>query len=223
VSDFIARNWRGSGVPVTFVHNAVPAIFAAPNELPAGPVRCLIAGRLEHDKGHHLAVESVIRARETGLDVRLDVFGGPLEGNPYASDLTERVRTTGCGDAIRFLGFQSDLRSRHQQYHLGLQCRLAPEPCSMWVCETLADGLPLVASDSGGTPELVADGETGLLFPSGNLECMTARLIELARDPQRMHAMRVAAFEHGKRHFTVDRFVRETIAAYNSIDGKRRT
>ena len=210
VSEFIARNWRGAGVPIQAVHNAAPPVFESANELPEGPVKCLIAGRLEHDKGHHLAVESVIRARKQGIDVQLDIFGGPVEGNAYAAGLQGRIRAAECEKVIRFQGFQSDLRSRHQGYHLGLQCRLSSEPCSVWICETHVDGLPLVASDSGGTPELVREGETGLLFPSGNVDAMTARLIELANNPQRMNAMRRAAFERGRQHFTVERFARNT-------------
>jgi glycosyltransferase involved in cell wall biosynthesis len=219
VSDFIARNWRGSGVPVRYVHNAVPTVFQSSNALPPGPVRCLIAGRLEHDKGHHLAVDAVLRAREAGLDVTLDVYGGPLENNSYADALRRRVAAAGGSDAVRFLGFQSDLRSRHQQYHLGLQCRIMPEPCSMWVCETLVDGLPLVASDSGGTPELVQNGRTGLLFPSGDLDALTARLIELASNPVRLHRMRALAYERGQKSFTVERFAQETLAAYALLAG----
>jgi glycosyltransferase involved in cell wall biosynthesis len=204
-------------VPVRFVHNAVPSLFASWNQLPATPIRCLIAGRLEHDKGHHLAVEAVMRARRAGLDVTLDVYGGPVEANSYADRLKELVSAGGCGDAIQFLGFQQNLRSRHQDYHLGLQCRIMPEPCSMWVCETLVDGLPLVASDSGGTPELVEDGVTGLLFPSGDVDALTERLVELARDPARLQTMRERAFERGRESFTVERFARETLAVYASL------
>jgi glycosyltransferase involved in cell wall biosynthesis len=85
------------------------------------------------------------------------------------------------------------------------------------------DGLPLVASDSGGTPELVADGKTGLLYPAGDINVFTQKLIELASDPARMLAMRVAAFDRGQRHFTVDRFAHETLQAYETVLGSDRT
>jgi glycosyltransferase involved in cell wall biosynthesis len=89
----------------------------------------------------------------------------------------------------------------------------------MWVCETLVDGLPLVASDSGGTPELVQNGRTGLLFPSGDLDALTARLIELASNPVRLHRMRALAYERGQKSFTVERFAQETLAAYALLAG----
>ncbi len=217
VSNFIAQNWQGSGTSIRTVNNCAISRFAAPNHLPAAPVRAIIAGRLVFEKGHHLAVEAVIRARRSGADILLDVYGDPLEGNPYADALRAQVDTAGCADAIRFLGFCSHMRELHQQYHLGLQCRINPEPCSMWVCETLVDGLPLVASDSGGTPELVADGETGLLFRAGDVDDLTKKLLDIVADPARLDGMRSRAFERGQLHFTLDRFAQETLAAYDSL------
>jgi glycosyltransferase involved in cell wall biosynthesis len=212
VSEFIGANWTGSGVPVRVVHNAAFSMRTAPAPLPPGPVRCVIAGRLEHDKGHHLAIEAVLAARQRGLAVELDIFGGPLEENPYAGEL--RAQAAEARGAIRFMGFCADLRARHGDYTLGLQCRISPEPCSMWVCETLVDGLPLIASDAGGTPELVDDGATGVLFPSGDARELTVRLLEVAADRGRLDAMRRAAFERGQQRFTLDRYVSDTLAAY---------
>jgi glycosyltransferase involved in cell wall biosynthesis len=222
-SDAIAQNWNGCGVRSITIRNAAIPLFSQPNELPAEPIRCVVAGRLEHLKGHHLAVAAVSNARRAGLNVCLDVYGGPLEGNRYADQLRAQITSCGCQDAIRLMGFEPRLREKHQQYHLGLQCRITPEPCSLWVCETLVDGLPLVASDSGGTPELVADGKTGLLYPAGDINVFTQKLIELASDPARMLAMRVAAFDRGQRHFTVDRFAHETLQAYETVLGSDRT
>lgn len=216
-SDAIGANWQGCGVPMMTIRNAAVPIYEQPNELPPTPIRCLIAGRLEHDKGHHLATEAVIRARQTGADVRLDIFGGPLEGSPYADALRQRIREAGCDNAIRLMGFQSDLRQRHQQYHLGFQCRISPEPCSLWVCETLVDGLPIVASATGGTPELVDDGVTGLLFRGDDVDDLSEKVLALVRDPAKLSNMRRKAFERGRQNFTLARFLGETQAAYGTF------
>lgn len=216
-SDAIGENWLCCGVPMITIRNAAVPLYSQPNELPEQPIRCLVAGRLEHDKGHHLATEAVTRAREAGYDVRLDIFGGPVDGNPYADGLQQRIRAAGCNDAIQLMGFQSDLRQRHQQYHLGFQCRISPEPCSLWVCETLVDGLPVLASATGGTPELVEDGVTGLLFRRDDVDDLSAKLLSLVRDPPRLRAMRRSAFERGQRRFTLDRFIQDTQSAYETM------
>jgi glycosyltransferase involved in cell wall biosynthesis len=210
VSDYIANFWRASGVPIRTVRNCADPIYNAANTLPPSPLRCLIAGRLDEEKGHHLAIEAVLRARKAGHDVTLDIFGGPLENNPYADRLPR-------DPAIRFMGFVSDLRQRHQDYHLGLQCRINPEPCSVWVCETLVDGLPLLAAANGGTPELVQNGVSGLLFRSNDVEDLSAKLLQLLGEPDRLAAMRSAAFVRGQQEFTPARFIRETLDAYAAI------
>jgi glycosyltransferase involved in cell wall biosynthesis len=216
-SDFIAGNWVGCPVPSITIRNAAFPLFKEPNELPPEPVRCLVAGRLEPTKGHHLAVEAVINARRAGFNVCLDVYGHPLEENPYADDLRSQIVAAGCQDEIRLMGFEPHLRQKHQQYHLGLQCRTTPEPCSLWVCETLVDGLPLVASATGGTPELVEDGVTGLLYRGGDAADLTDKLLRLLREPHRLREMRTQAFARGQQCFTVDRFIRESLAAYRAL------
>mgnify|MGYP000873054704 CR=1 FL=1 len=219
VSAFIAGPWRTSGVPIQVVRNAATRVFDAPNTLAPTPIRCVIAGALDQRKGHHLAVEGVLAARAQGVDVRLDLFGGPLENNAYVDNLRERIDRAGASEFVRFMGFRSDLRRHHQEYHVGLQCRVDPEPCSMWVCETLVDGLPLLAADNGGTPELVEDGTTGLLFESGNAQDLAAKLVRLAHEPSLLNEMRKAAFERGNQHFTTDRMIRETLEAYRVACG----
>ena len=218
-SDYIAANWQGCGVPIATVHNAAEPLFNAPNELSlTGPVHCLVAGRMQASKGHHVAVEAAALAKQVGCDVRLDLYGGPLDDNPYVERLRQQTRDAGLDDTVRLMGFCGDLRSRQRDYHLGLQCRIDPEPCSLWVCETLVDGLPLLASATGGTPELVEDGVTGYLYAAGSATELSTRLIELCRDRPRLQAMRQAAFARGQQHFTVERFLNETLAEYGRIE-----
>ncbi len=216
-SDYIARNWYGCGVPSVTIRNAAPPLFSQPNVLPERPLRAVVAGRLEHSKGHHLALAAVLHARAAGCDVRLDIFGGPLEGNAYADQLRRQVASAKLTEQIRFMGFQDDLRKRHQQYHVGLQCRLDPEPCSLWVCETLVDGLPLAASATGGTPELVEDGVTGLLYDPESGGDLAAKLLQLVRDPQRLAEMRARTFERGQKLFTVERFAHDSMESYKAL------
>jgi colanic acid/amylovoran biosynthesis glycosyltransferase len=86
------------------------------------------------------------------------------------------------------------------------------------VCETLVDGLPLVASANGGTPELVADGVTGYLYPPGDAQALAQRLIQLCHDRALLAKMRAMAFERGQQKITAQRFGDETLAAYLSLN-----
>ncbi len=161
-------------------------------------IRCLSAGRLEPDKGHHVAIGAVAAAVERGFDVALDIAGGPMVESPYVKALLAQAQSAGLvadveipspTDRVRLLGHVEDLRARHRDYHVGFQNRLSPEPCSVWVAEALVDGLPLIASANGGTPELVDDGTTGLLVKPDSIDEAAAALISLLENPKRRTAM----------------------------------
>jgi glycosyltransferase involved in cell wall biosynthesis len=217
VSDYIAAYWKQSAVPYRTIRNAASPLLTGCSAMPAGPLRCLTAGRLHESKGHHLAVDAVMAAREAGHDVTLDIFGGPLEDNGYVDRMRRRIDAGGHAAAFRFMGFRTNIRELHPRYALGLQCRINPEPCSVWVCETLVDGLPLIASATGGTPELVKDGETGLLFEPGDSADLARKLITLAGNRDRLAAMRQAAFDRGQSHHLPTRFIDETFDAYRTL------
>lgn len=218
VSEYIGNNWQASGKPISVVRNGVYPYYEAPNQPDNDPLKCVIAGRLCEDKGHHVAVAAVINANQKGYKVSLDIYGGPIENNPYYDDLRRQVIDNNLQDSIRFLGFRNDLRENHQKYDLGLQCRIEPEPCGVWICETLVDGLPLIASRTGGTPELVEDGVTGLLFEGNNVMDLTEKLINLISDRAKLKTMRAAAFKRGLSSFTVDRFIDDTISVYSQLN-----
>jgi glycosyltransferase involved in cell wall biosynthesis len=217
VSAFIGNNWQGCDKPIKVVRNGVYPFYKEPNRLNNQVIRCVIAGRLCEDKGHHLAVAAVINANKQGEKVSLDIYGGPIDNNPYYETLKKEIEANKLQDLIKFLGFRNDLRENHQQYDLGLQCRIAPEPCGVWICETLVDGLPLLASRTGGTPELVKDGVTGLLFESNNEADLTEKLIKLVINRNLLTNMREAAFKRGEEKFIVDRFINETLNIYKTI------
>jgi len=217
-SDFIAKNWTGSGVPSYTIRNAAAEVdFFSDEPLPLSPLRCVVAGRLEKSKGHHTAVQAVLIARGAGCDVTLDIYGGPIENNTYVSELRKLIRDGEADEAISLKGFCNDLRQRHPTYHLGLQCRIDPEPCSLWVCETMVDGLPILASATGGTPELVDEGTTGFLYPPGDEEALGKLLIRAAKSPQLISKLKAAALQRGKEHFSRERFCTQTMQVYQGI------
>lgn len=217
-SDYIGANWQGCGVPIKTIRNAAVPLLDSPSALPLdGPVRAIVAGRIDPTKGHHVAIAAVAEARRQGCEVTLDVLGGPLDDNSYADELRKQIADSKLEGVVTLKGFCPDIREQHPRYHVAFQCRINPEPCSLWVCETMVDGLPIIASANGGTPELVADGESGYLVASGSVDELSRRLIELCRNRELLAKMRVAAFERGAKHFTLQRFANETLAAYATV------
>jgi len=67
--------------------------------------------------------------------------------------------------------------------------------------EASADGLPVVTGRSGGIPEIVEDGVTGILFEPGDVEAHAEALLMLASDPERRARMGEAAWRRARERF----------------------
>lgn len=80
--------------------------------------------------------------------------------------------------------------------------------------EALACGVPVVASDVGGLPEAVRDGETGVLCPVGDVEGMADASIQLLSDRARWQAMSTAAAHDARARFSLDAIVGQYEALY---------
>jgi 2-deoxystreptamine N-acetyl-D-glucosaminyltransferase/2-deoxystreptamine glucosyltransferase len=84
--------------------------------------------------------------------------------------------------------------------------------------EAMAAGLPVVATAVGGVPELVADGETGLLVPPGEVRTFAAALASLAGDPDRRHELGAAAVRRAAA-FSVDAMVASYAGLFERLAG----
>ena len=92
----------------------------------------------------------------------------------------------------------------------------------MSVMEAMAAGLPVVSTAVGGVPELVRDGETGLLVPSEDAGALARALQALVDDSARRQAMGAAARQHAIAHFDIRHTVRGYEQLYEALLRKRK-
>jgi N-acetyl-alpha-D-glucosaminyl L-malate synthase BshA len=86
--------------------------------------------------------------------------------------------------------------------------------------EALATGVPVIGSRAGGLPEVVRDGETGVLCSVGDVEGMARAAIELLRDPARWRAFSTRAASDARERFAMDAVVEQYEAFYaRSLEG----
>jgi len=116
-----------------------------------------------------------------------------LVGDGPDSDAAQReVARLGVKRDVRFFGRVDDVADLLR----GADLFLLPsetESFGLAALEAMACGVPVVASNAGGIPEVVVDGETGFLAPVGDVATMTNRSLEALRDPARLEALRSAA------------------------------
>jgi glycosyltransferase involved in cell wall biosynthesis len=95
------------------------------------------------------------------------------------------------------------------------------EMCPLVISEAMSHGLPVIASRIGGIPELVDDGETGLLFEPGNSEDLAHKIDTLWNNPDLCRRMGAAGRRKAERRYGADNYYRRLAAIYDRAIGHR--
>lgn len=127
-------------------------------------LRLVITGGVFPTKGQHLAVDAMcMMPKELKHRFTLDVIG--WSGVGYVEEMKKVAARNNIADQIHFLGNRNDVPKLLKNYQVGLMCSRA-EGFGRATAEYMHARLGVIASDSGANPELIEDGETGLLFKS---------------------------------------------------------
>jgi len=179
-----------------------------------GPLRLVSCGRLHAAKGHHVAIEAVRRLREQDIDVQLDILGEDNKNGGYRQQLEQQIDHAGLSDSVRLRGAvdESVVRELEQQAHVFVLASKA-EPLGVAIMEAMAMSLPVVVTRTGGVPELVYDGQTGILLDPEDPGAVAQAIKSLAEQPERARAMGAAARGVVVDQFSSDRSARELVAA----------
>jgi glycosyltransferase involved in cell wall biosynthesis len=187
--------------------------FAYLGPVSGGPV--VMVGRLVPLKGVDTLLRSVALVVRRRPEFRLEVAGDG-EARPGLEALT---RELGLGGHVRFLGDVRDVP--------GLLARAAgvvlpslSEGISLTLLEAMARGLPVVATDVGGNPEVVKDGVTGWLVPPADPEKLAAALLDLGAVCDLTRAMGRAGRDRVERLFDVRRMVAEYEGMYHQLTSR---
>jgi glycogen synthase len=183
------REYLSPAVPVRVVHWGVDSARFHPTETPAaqaGSVRILYVGQILPHKGVHALVEAVKLLRERLGPGRftLDIVGGSVWPE-YLSQIEQQIAAAGLGDVVRLKGkMDRALLPDVYRHHDILAFPSAwDEPFSITLLEAMSSGLAVVATRTGGTPELVAQGVNGLVVERDNGRAMADAIESLISDP----------------------------------------
>jgi len=96
------------------------------------------------------------------------------------------------------------------------------EALGLVILEAMAAGLPIVASNVGGIPELVQDGQSGILVPPGTSIALASAIKQLLADQSRASSMGLVGRQRVLAQFTITRMWQQTDAVYRQVGGNRR-
>jgi glycosyltransferase involved in cell wall biosynthesis len=151
-----------------------PSLFEGPFEDPfsgVGKPRVLFVGRLASQKGVHALVATAALIKDPSAQVLL------VGDGPERKALEREARRLGVGDRVRFLGFLAHERLPAAMANADLLVLPSVyEELGTVLLEAMWAGLPIVASRTGGIPDVIEDGVNGLLVPPGDPEALASAI-----------------------------------------------
>jgi|GEM_PF-207911 glycosyltransferase involved in cell wall biosynthesis/O-antigen/teichoic acid export membrane protein len=150
-----------------------------------GPLRIGLIGRINRMKGQRVLVEAAEHlAGDPALPAFEIVFAGDAPaGQPqWQRWLQDRVALSVLADRIRLLGFVHDVPALLQTLDVVCVPSIQAESFGLVALEAMAAGVPVVASRVGGLPEVLGQGECGLLVPPGDARALAQALRRLLSD-----------------------------------------
>lgn len=197
--------------PATVVYPGVDVVDTVASPSPAPPTIGAI-GRLEPIKGLAFLLEAaaVLHRRLPGLRIEL---AGSGSCEPRLRSLAARL---GIADSVRFLGWRDDIDSLHRRWQVFAQPSIH-EGLGLSVLEAMAAGRPVVASATGGLPELVEDGRTGFLVPVGAVDALVDRLGRLLADDELRARMSYAGWQRARDGFSMAEMAERTARVYDRM------
>ncbi len=190
---------------LTVIYNGFPELDGDPpaprTERPNAKIlKLCIVGAVSPRKGHMEAVRALARVstpppapphfaslvergaktQAGGIDARLTIVG--MGEAAFVAAVKREAENLGVAERIHWAGQVADPMPIYRDSDI----TLIPSTCEAFgrvAVEALAVGCPVIASDAGGLPEIVTDGETGLLYPPGDVDALAAQISRLAGDP----------------------------------------
>ena len=206
-----------------------PAPVVAPSDLwraeAVDPNLVLFVGRFDRHKGGDLVIDAFARLASERPEIRL-AFIGP--DHNYSTDdgrpqdlprfLDERAFDKSMLARFEYLGRMpaADITAYRKKAAVTVVASRW-ENFPMTVLEALAHGCPLVAADTGGVPEIVEDGDNGLLFPAGDVDAMAAAIARMLDDCELAANCGRAAAATIQTGFSIDVVARQTRDYYERV------
>jgi glycosyltransferase involved in cell wall biosynthesis len=199
--------------------------------VPADAPLVAVLSRLHRMKGLEYFLEAAAALQARHPAVRFLVVGGECGGtagggtripNGYGDDLQRRARRLGLEGRVLFTGFRIDVPALLAQVAVSVLPSLS-EGLSNSLLESMAAGVPVVATRVGGNPEVVEDGVTGVLVPPRDAAALARAIGGLIENRERARAMGLAGRRRAAERFSLERMARDTERLYLGLLERART
>ena len=174
---------------------------------------------LSRSKGVMTALKAVERVVKQNPRVYF-TFGGPLESPALRKEIDVFLKERGLTAHVRILGY---VDTEEKRTALMRQADIFIFPThrdvfGLVLLHAMAEALPVIASIEGTIPEIVKDQETGILFPKGDVDRLTAAILKLAEDASLRRRMGQKGRERYLEYYTPAKYAQRMVEAFEKIE-----
>ena len=223
VAEASADRFSGSLLPlrrrVTVIPNGVDLEEFHPNQIVKQKIRrewhlddeapvIGIVARITPSKGQLELLRVFARVLREFPTATLVIAGAPAFNREHEYlDLLKRTATElGISNRVRMLGARNDVAAIMQALDL-LVLNSTVEACCLVALEAMACGIAVLATNTGGTPEIIEHGRNGWMVPLRNDDALTAGIVKLIEEPALRAQLAENGREHVKSRFSIDRYM----------------
>ncbi len=222
VSECSAREIeRQMGVPserIRVVYNGVDTdVFQDSAGMPKEPCSLIFVGNTEDRKKGVIHLVQAIAQLKEELPVKLTVVDGGAPETTYAPRLFDEYKLDGQVKMVRRLS-GSDLVRGYRSAEVAVVPSLF-EGFGFPSVEAMACELPVITTTAGALPELVTDGETGILVEPGDVQGLAGAIKRLLGDPELRQRMGTAGRRDVEQRFSWEQAARQTVEVYETVVG----
>ena len=221
VSDAVRCSWISKGITpdkITTLYDGVDFkdfSVKSENKLIDNKLKLVMVGGICRTKGQHIAIKALsLLPEDIKNNISLDFIG-------WCDTLTMISLKTligylGLSSQINFLGSREKVANILLDYNVGLMCSKC-EGFGRVTAEYMYAGLGIIASDTGASPELIADKQNGLLFNRDNPNSLASRIEMYYRNPALLSACSKKAHYDAESRFSAQRNLNDILAVYKDI------
>lgn len=175
----------------------------------------LFIGSITAAKGFEDAIMAIAEVRKKGINSRLIVAGTGKQD--YIKKCKDLARRQQVNEFIDFMGYLEDPSTAYSAADCLLMCSKT-EAFGRVTAEAMAAGLPVIGRNTGGTPELIVDGETGILFSS--FDELVKAMLELAQDRPLSQKLGLAGWQRARELFSIEKCAASVYQIIQSVVSK---
>jgi glycosyltransferase involved in cell wall biosynthesis len=213
VSNFIKQNLCALSIEeekIKVVLNGVPTLSEDEisfDKTDYTSLRIGIVGQIVPRKGHEDLIDALSIVRKEGKLFSCLIFGkGPED---FKLHLQNKIKALGLEDVVDWKGYIRNQAEIYQNIDVVIVPTLADEPFGMVAAEPAFWALPVIASRTGGLPEIIMDEVTGFLIDPGNIYHIADRINYFIENPSIRKQMGINAYQQSRKRLTSDRMCSE--------------